>query len=138
MSSVTCCTEEGEEESVDAENWDRGDELFQEHATWEQIETYVWNDDPEALKCHVEDGFAHVHVSRRSGFLLEACTGLSLRAAALMLAAKEGCLDVFDLMMQYVDADEACTEGGKNEDGGPHGCSMLRNTAIIAARMGRA
>jgi benzoyl-CoA reductase/2-hydroxyglutaryl-CoA dehydratase subunit BcrC/BadD/HgdB len=28
-----------------------------------------------------------------------------------MLAAKEGCLDVFDLMMQYVDADEACTEG---------------------------
>jgi hypothetical protein len=29
MSSVTCCTEEGEEDSIDAENWYRGDEFFQ-------------------------------------------------------------------------------------------------------------
>ena len=45
--------------------------VLQEQATWEQIEAYIWDDDADALQSYVEDGFASVHVTRRSGFLLE-------------------------------------------------------------------
>ena len=34
-----------------------------------------------------------------------------MRAAAFMLAAKEGCMDVFECMLMYLDGDEACVEG---------------------------
>jgi hypothetical protein len=55
-----------------------------------------------------------------------------------MLAAKQGCTQSLECMLTHLTGDEACTEGGASLSGGAHGCSMLRNTAIVAARTGRA
>eukprot|EP00959_Pyramimonas_sp_CCMP1952_P239608 5007399-Pyramimonas_sp.AAC.1 len=45
-----------------------------------------------------------------------------------MLAAKEGCLDAFELMLHYVEYDEACTEGGAPHPPYVTSCRTLRLT----------